>query len=203
MFALGGNYLAGYNVPLDQKRCIELYHMSARAGSSQACYFLGFDYWRGRSFDNFVLKENRPKAMRLFARGAKLGDPMCLYNIGLTRHADGKEDCLRYYLAAASAGYQEALDKVKELYMAKAVTKEDYANALRSFQSVYDEINSDSRRTFYSRLVAGVSFGQIVTMCPQKKEELVQAGILCYIQCKSGDRGKVILAVVASEMKRG
>ena len=104
MYALGGNYLAGYNVPLDQKRGIELYHMSARAGSSTACYSLGLYYWRGQSFDNFVLTENRPKAMRLFARGAKLGDHICLYDIGVIRHADGKEDYVKYILIAASAG---------------------------------------------------------------------------------------------------
>ena len=199
LFALGGNYLAGYTVPLDQKRGIELYHMSARAGNSIACHDLGIHYWKGAPFDSIVLKENRPKAMRLFARGAKLGDPICLYNLGVMRRVDGEKDFHRYYLAAASAGYQEALDEVKELYVAKAaITKENYADALRSFQGVHNEIDSVDRKRFNSRLDAGVSFGQIVTMSPQKREKLVKAGILCYIQWKKNDRGKVILAVMPS-----
>ena len=192
------DYCAGSDQnPLDVKRGIELYHMSARAGNSKACYDLGFHYWKGAQFDNFVLKENRPKAMRLFARGAKLGDLLCLYKIGVMRHADGKEDCHRYYLAAASAGRQEALDKVKEMYVAKAVTKEDYANALRSFQGVHNEIDSVDRKRFNKRLDAGVSLMDIRIMSPQKKEELVKAGILCYTQCKKN--GRVFLTVVSSD----
>lgn len=102
-----------------------------------------------------------------------MGDPPCLYNLGVMRYEDGEVDsAAQYFLKAASAGYQLALDWVKELYIANKVSKDEYAHALRSFQMADDEINSDARKKFNKKVADGSNrqFSEgIVFMIPVAK----------------------------------
>ena len=93
----------------------------------------------------------------------------------------GIEGFHRYYLVAACAGSQAALDCVKKCYMGGLVTKDEYSRALRSFQAVHDEIDSDARKRFNKRVADGLSMYDVDELSPEKKVELVAAGIL---QCK-------------------
>ena len=141
MGQLGELYLSsGEEIGLerDGKRGVELFHMAARAGNPFACKKLGLMYFYGAEFDDLVVMKDANKAMRLFTRGAKLGDSMCLYNLGMKRKAEDKKDSVHYFLKSASAGFQLALDEVKQWYLAKYnITKDEYEHALRSFQSIH------------------------------------------------------------------
>ena len=54
-------------------------------------------------------------------------------------------------LKSSSAGNGTALRISKDLYNTKDVTKEEYADALQSYQLVHDEINSEARKRFLKR----------------------------------------------------
>ena len=46
---------------------------------------------------------------------------------------------------AARAGYDESLDAVKAGFRNGVVTKDEYANTLRAYQKIQDEMKSDER----------------------------------------------------------
>jgi len=163
----------GDGVQIDYKRYIDLYHMAARADNITGCFHLGKTYWSGESFDDIVIEKDRDKAMRLFTRGARFGDPACLYCIGLMLCGDGKDDHVQYFLKAACTGLQEALDAVKKSFILKHVTKEEYAQALRSFQAVHDEINSEERTKFNKRLAAHETIFDLSLMSKKRQIEIV------------------------------
>lgn len=158
----------------DQKRIIELYHVAARMNSVMACYRIGALYWEGMSFDDIIFQKDRDKAMRLFSKGARLGDPECLFCLGVMHYEDGNDDYVQYSLKAASAGYRTALDAVKKGYMDKIITKDEYANALRSFQVVHDEISSKERTAFNKRLGADQTYEYFREMNAERQVEVLK-----------------------------
>ena len=52
---------------------------------------------------------------------------------------------MEHFILAARAGHKNSLDKVKKGFMNHLVTKNEYANTLRAYQTRYDEIKSDDR----------------------------------------------------------
>lgn len=137
-------------VVCDPKRAIELYHMAARAGSSQAFAWLGDRYLRG----DIVVKQDINKAKRLYSAAARLAEPHALYQLGKMRVGDvpGGEDFVYYSIASASMGFRPALDEVRNNYVSEFISKEAYTYAMRSYQAVHEEINSESRARFNVRL---------------------------------------------------
>ena len=126
---------------------ISLFWSSApRSGpqTSCTCHVLGNIYINGDSsgqgLGDVIIQKDEAKAKRLYTRGARLGNVKCLYNLGVIRSLNDKQDFVKYFLKAACGGMQEALDLVKKMFISKRITKEEYANALRSFQAVHDEI---------------------------------------------------------------
>ena len=82
MYNQARDFYEGDGVLHDKRKGMELWHMAARAGSYRACRHLAILYF----------KSDYNKAMRLFTRGAKLGDPLCLYNLGTKRKAEDMND---------------------------------------------------------------------------------------------------------------
>ena len=113
--SLADAYQNGDEVTQDLTRAIELFHTAARAGSSTACRNLAYMYWQRESFDDIGIQKDTGKAMRLFIRGAKLGDPPCLHNVGVIRCEKNKDDYVQYFIKAAAAGLQDGLDEVKQV----------------------------------------------------------------------------------------
>lgn len=160
-------------LPRDEKRGIELYHLAARAGSIIACLQLGDKYYFGKSFDDIAIKRDLAKAKRLYTRGARLGDPKCLNNLGGMRFKDGQDDFTQYFLKAAYTGDQNALDEVKKCFMYKLVTKEEYAIALRSFQAADDKVNNEERKRFNKRLAAHQTLDYFDLLTKESKVEVL------------------------------
>ena len=52
---------------------------------------------------------------------------------------------LKHYMIAAGCGDDESLKHIKEFYMNGYATKDDYAKALRAYQTYVDEIKSNQR----------------------------------------------------------
>jgi len=180
MALLAGAYRNGEGVLVDHKSKIELHHMTARAGGALACYRLGIMYWEGKTLDGIVIKKDERKAKRLFTKGARLGDPTCLCNLGVIRSEDySKDDYVQYVLKAASSGCQTALDTVKKLYMVIFIPKREYANALRSFQAVHDEINSEARKRFNKRLASKQTMEDLFQMNQREQIETISNVLRC------------------------
>ena len=64
----------------------------------------------------------------------------------------------KHFIIAANAGYKKSLDKVKGGYMKGCVTKDEYANTLRAYQSREDEMKSDER----DKARAHINIGRLV-----------------------------------------
>ena len=48
-------------------------------------------------------------------------------------------------MIAARAGNEEAFEGVKKGFLARFVTKDEYENTLRAYQTIQDEMKSDAR----------------------------------------------------------
>ena len=154
MYMMAQRYLKGIEfAPLDVKKGMELYHMAAVAGHDHACRELGLMYMKGEN----GLSRDIEKYMTLLIAAIRLGDPGSLHLYGQTQQLLQENGTTPMnlpktcFLKSASAGSEIALDTVKELYTAKDVTKEEYTEALRSYQTVQGEINSDARKLFLKR----------------------------------------------------
>ena len=154
MYNLAYRYVNGIKAPRDVIRGLDMYHMAAVAGHYHACRELGDMYFYGKN----VMKSSG-KALMLYIAAIRLGDPASLYKYGKIQDlmkenniGDVPDDLpKKYFLKSASAGYEPALDKVKDLYTTNDATKQEYSDALRLYQSAHDEINSEARKRFLKR----------------------------------------------------
>ena len=68
------------------------------------------------------------------------------HNLGVMEDNFGNVDrALKHFMIAARAGYEESLDAVKKGFMMVWIVKDEYANTLRAYQKIHDEMKSDDR----------------------------------------------------------
>lgn len=156
MLALGNDYFDGTaRVQQNDEKGIELYHKAVSAGSAVASDFLAGMYLKGGSSS---IRKDVNKARRLFTRSVKLGgDPGAMYDLATIREKDGHSDFVYYVLASASAGHEPALHTAKDCSMARLISKEEYANALRSCQAAHEEMMSESRKKMNGRFLKNIT----------------------------------------------
>ena len=63
---------------------------------------------------------------------------------------------MKHFILAARAGDKDSLDVVKKRFMEGFVTKDEYANTLRAYQSRQDEMKSDERDKARAHINNGV-----------------------------------------------
>jgi len=142
-YNIGVAHSRGDGVEEDSKNAIYYYKLAAIRGDINARYTLGNNEWRANNIDKAV------KHYQIAARGG-CSDSLCrireLYSNGET---DKKTHALAVLtLAIAGEGDKETIEKLNELYSVPAkdtATKEDYHNALRSYQVYLSEIKSSQR----------------------------------------------------------
>ena len=67
-------------------------------------------------------------------------------NLGGTEVLAGNIDrALKHFMIAAGGGSNESLKAIKQMYSNGYATKDDYANALRAYQTYLGEVKSDDR----------------------------------------------------------
>lgn len=140
------NYLAGYyfqglnGVPQNMEKAHELFLKAGELGCAQAYYNLGYSYsGNGAEVDT-------KKARHYFELAAMNGRPEARHNLGSFEGKAGNyQRAFKHYMIAARVGDKVSLDKVKEGFMAGLVTKDEYANTLRAYQTRHDEMKSDMR----------------------------------------------------------
>ena len=86
------------------------------------------------------------KAKHYLELAAMNGDFNAWHNLGcMEGRAGNHHRAMKHYMLSANAGDKKSLDQVKNGYMIGYVTKDEYANTLRAYQKIQDELKSDDR----------------------------------------------------------
>jgi len=90
---------------------------------------------------------DKKKAIHYYELAAMGGDSQARYNLGCMEANDaGNIDrALKHFMISIRSGYSESLKVMKGFYTNGDVTKDDYTEALQSYQLYLGEIKSDQR----------------------------------------------------------
>ena len=141
------NMLAGYyrrgdhGIPLDFAKANELWIRAGKLGCAEGYFNLGQSYYNGEGAE---LDKN--KANHYYELAAMNGNVKARNNLGCGEYEVGNIDrAMKHFILSARAGFKLSLDNVKEGFMHGIVTKDEYANTLRAYQNIQDEMKSDDR----------------------------------------------------------
>ena len=144
---LAYNYRAGHYVdgtmgmPQSRAKANELYLKAGELGHAGAYYNLGNAYTLGRG-----VEIDKKKAKHYWELAATNGHVKSRHNLGVYEYNAGNyQRAMKHLLIAAKAGDKLSLDTVKGGYTGGHVTKEEYANTLREYQKIHDEMTSEAR----------------------------------------------------------
>ena len=74
------------------------------------------------------------------------GNEVARHNLGVVEERKGNMDrALKHHLIAVRSGNDKSLEIIKEMYSIGYATKDNYAKALRSYQTYLAEIKSNQR----------------------------------------------------------
>ena len=139
---LAGYYARGINgMPQDWEKSNELNIKAGELGCSDAYCNLGMAYIHGHG-----VEVDKEKATYYFELAAMRGNVEARGILGYMEYRAGNaERAVKHWILAAKAGHELCLDKVKKGYMNGLVTKDDYANIVRSYHDRQKEMKSDAR----------------------------------------------------------
>jgi len=142
MFNVGSCYRDGKDgYPQDYTKALELFHRAGESGyaSAYSCIAKSYENGRGVGVDN-------KKAIHYYEQAAMAGSVSARYNLGIKEKNAGNMDrALKHYMIAVRDGLSRSLTEIQELYSSGNATKEDYTEALQSYQVYLGEIKSKQR----------------------------------------------------------
>jgi hypothetical protein len=125
----------------DQGSAIEYWTRAAELGEAGAHYQLSFAYNLGDGVEKDLKKE-----LYHLEKAAIGGHPYARHNLGCAEHGDGKvERAVKHLTIAASLGFDDSLESLKDCYKEGSIQKEDFAAALRAHQAAVDATKSPQR----------------------------------------------------------
>ena len=140
-YAFAGHCARGERVPQDLEKANELYLKAGELGCAVAYSKLGYSYNNGRG-----VEVDKKKAKHYYELAAMRGCTYARHNLGFVEEKAGNyHRAYKHYIIAAKAGFKKSLDAVKGGFMDGIVTKDEYANTLRAYQSRQDEMKSKDR----------------------------------------------------------
>jgi len=123
------------------RSAFEYLKKAAGLGDAVAHYHLSLKYSEGEG----VEKDAQKKIYHL-EEAAIGGHPLARYNLGAFEWNNGsKERAMKHYIIAAKLGEANSLGKLKQGYLRRLVSKEDFAATLRAHQAVEDATKSPQR----------------------------------------------------------
>jgi hypothetical protein len=139
---IAGNYAHGIKgMPQDWAKANDLYLKAGELGCVDAYFNLGNAYTLGRG-----VEIDKKKAVHYYELAAMNGSVHARHNLGCSEgQAGNHQRAHKHFKLAARAGCKESLDTVKQGFMARYITKEEYANTLRAYQMSQDEMKSEAR----------------------------------------------------------
>ena len=142
MYGLGCSYADGSDgLTQDFAKALELWHQAGELGNATSYYNLGVVYDRGEG-----VGRDEKKAKHFWELAAMEGHEMARYNLGICEGLAGNMDrALKHFMITAGFGDNDSLEKIKQMFMDEAATKDDYAKALQAYQANLVEIKSAQR----------------------------------------------------------
>lgn len=142
IYTVGCCYQNGLrDFPRDMAKALELWHRAAELGNAAAYNNIGTAYYYGEGAEI-----DKKKAQQYYELAAMAGDVCARHNLGnkedIARNTDRS---LKHHMIAVRGGYDQSLEKIRRLYTEGYATKEDYTEALRSYQAYLGEIKSPQR----------------------------------------------------------
>ena len=137
-FMMGCNYYVGEcGLPQNSAKAAELWHKAGKFGYAN----LGNVYYNGEG-----VERDAKMARRYDELAAMAGNVDARYNLGAREYDAGNYDrAMKHHMIAVRGGDTDSVKAIQQMYMDRHVTKDHYANALRSHQAYVNEIKSDQR----------------------------------------------------------
>jgi len=138
-----GDYYATrqYGLPQSYTKALELWHRSAELGHAEAFFDIAHAYTNGNG-----VERDEKKAKHFYEQAAMGRHVVARFYLGAAEMQKGKMGrALKHYMIAVKDGMDQCLENIKKLYRVGCATKDDYTEALRSYQAYLDEIKSDQR----------------------------------------------------------
>ena len=130
-----------YGMPQDSAKAIDFWRKAGKFGSAIAYNNIGHSYDNG-----WGVEMDKKMATHYYELAAMEGIVSARHNLGLDEYNTGNHDrALNHFMIAVRAGDTHSVKVIQQLYMNGYVTKDHYANALRSHQAYVNEIKSDQR----------------------------------------------------------
>ena len=119
----------------------ELWLKAGELGCAVAYFNLGTSYENGSG-----VEVDKKKAIHFYELAAMNGHVNARFNLGCEEGKAGNIDrAYKHFILSARAGDEDSLDNVKDGFMCGMITKDEYANTLRAYQQIHDEMKSDDR----------------------------------------------------------
>jgi len=140
---LAGYYSKGIcGLPQDHRKSNELLLKAGELGCASSYYNLGCIHYNGYG----GVEVDAKKAKHYFELSAINGYSTARHNLGCLEGAAGNDRrAMKHYMIASKAGNESSLVMVKQGFMSGHVTKDEYANTLRTYQKTQDGMKSDAR----------------------------------------------------------
>ncbi len=125
----------------DYESAFEYWTKAAELGDATAHFQLSCVYRNGHG-----VEKDTKKYIHHLEEAAIRGDPYARHNLGVYELNDSRFDRARkHWIIAANLGYQNSLNELRDLYAIGHASKEDYADALRAYQTTVDATKSADR----------------------------------------------------------
>ncbi len=125
----------------DYESALEYLTKAVELGDTSAHYNLSVMYDEGNGVEKDAEKE-----FYHLEEAAIGGHHQARHNLGIEELNNGRfERAKKHFIIAANLGYEDSLQKIRELYADGHASKEDYAAALRAYQSAVDATKSAER----------------------------------------------------------
>jgi hypothetical protein len=142
MYEMGNYYYHGsHGLPQDHAKALELWHRAAELGSAKPYYGIGVAYHVGNG-----VERDEKKSVHYWKLAAMGGNVEARHNLGsLEANAGNYDRALKHQMIAVGSGYSASLSAIQQMYKYREATKDDYIQALRTYQAYLGEIKSPQR----------------------------------------------------------
>jgi hypothetical protein len=134
----------------DYGKALEYWTKAAELGDVDAHCSLGMLYYNGTGVEKDIKRENHH-----LEQAAIGGHPHARGVLATHEMENGRfERAAKHYIIAANLGFEPSLKYLKNLFIQGVASKEEYAAALRGYQTAVNEMKSterDEAEAFYAR----------------------------------------------------
>ena len=125
----------------DYKTALEYFTKAAELGDVDAHFNLSVAYWKGQG-----VEKDEKKEIYHLEEASIGGHPYARHNLGSEEGQCGRfERAKKHFIIAANLGYHDSLKALRKLYANGHASKEDYAAALRAYQTAVEATKSAQR----------------------------------------------------------